>query len=210
MGAHRASFRPMRLQIALDDDLVDEIDRRAGPRRRSALIAELVRRGLENERRWDDIEAALGGLADSGHDWDDDPAAWVRRQRRDDSRPRRLTDGAPAARFDRAHRRAPRPTAARLAALRRTGYGAVGVRDLGRGDLARPAPGRGDRRAPPVERPATGAARSRRRDASRDVAPSLCRQGSHPPSGRLPNLPPRRQASIPMTELNVQHWPVGQ
>ena len=76
----------MRLHIVLDDDLVEEIDRRAGPRRRSALIAELVRRGLENERRWDDIEAALGGLPDTGHEWDDDSAAWVRRQRHADPR----------------------------------------------------------------------------------------------------------------------------
>ena len=76
----------MRLHIALDDDLVDELDRRAGPRRRSAFIAELIQRGLENERRWDDIESALGGLPDTGHEWDGDPAAWVRRQRHDDSR----------------------------------------------------------------------------------------------------------------------------
>lgn len=76
----------MRLHIALDADLVHELDRRAGPRRRSAFIAELVRRGLENERRWDDIEAALGGLPDNGHEWDDDPAAWVRQQRRADPR----------------------------------------------------------------------------------------------------------------------------
>ena len=54
----------MRLHIALDDDLVAEVDRRAGPRRRSAFIAELIQRGLDNERRWDDIEAALGGLPD--------------------------------------------------------------------------------------------------------------------------------------------------
>ena len=46
----------MRLHIALDDALVEEIDRRAGPRRRSAFIAELIRRGLDNERRRDDIE----------------------------------------------------------------------------------------------------------------------------------------------------------
>lgn len=39
------------------------------------------RRGLEDERRWDDVESALGAIADSGHDWDDDPAAWVREQR---------------------------------------------------------------------------------------------------------------------------------
>lgn len=76
----------MRLHIALDDDLVREIDRHAGPRRRSAFIGELIRRGLDNERRWDDIEAALGGLADTGHEWNADPAAWVRRQRQTDPR----------------------------------------------------------------------------------------------------------------------------
>lgn len=76
----------MRLHIALEDDLVADLDRRVGPRRRSAFIAELVRRGLDDERRWDDIEAALGALADSSHDWDADPAAWVREQRRGDAR----------------------------------------------------------------------------------------------------------------------------
>ena len=76
----------MRIHIALDDGLVAELDRRAGARRRSAFVAELIKRGLEDERRWDDIEAALGSLPDSGHDWDDDPAAWVRRQRRGDDR----------------------------------------------------------------------------------------------------------------------------
>jgi metal-responsive CopG/Arc/MetJ family transcriptional regulator len=76
----------MRLHIALDDGLVAELDRRVGPRRRSAFIAELVRRGLEDERRWDDIESALGTVADVGHDWDDDPAGWVRAQRHGDAR----------------------------------------------------------------------------------------------------------------------------
>ncbi|MCE7882532.1 MAG: ribbon-helix-helix protein, CopG family [Actinobacteria bacterium ATB1] len=76
----------MRLHIALDDDLVEELDRRAGKRQRSQLIAELIRRGLEDERRWDDIEAALGSISDSGHDWDEDPASWVHRQRSADSR----------------------------------------------------------------------------------------------------------------------------
>lgn len=76
----------MRLHIALDDQLVAELDRRVGPRRRSAFIGELVRRGLEDERRWDEIESALGQLADTGHDWDADPAAWVRAQRRGDHR----------------------------------------------------------------------------------------------------------------------------
>jgi metal-responsive CopG/Arc/MetJ family transcriptional regulator len=76
----------MRLHIALDESLVAELDRRVGPRRRSAFIAELVKRGLDDERRWDDIEASLGALAATGHDWDDDPAAWVRAQRRGDAR----------------------------------------------------------------------------------------------------------------------------
>ena len=76
----------MRIHIALDKQLVTELDRRAGVRKRSAFVAELIKRGLDDERRWDEIEAALGSLADSGHDWDEDPAAWVRRQRQGDER----------------------------------------------------------------------------------------------------------------------------
>jgi Arc/MetJ family transcription regulator len=76
----------MRLHIQLEDELVAELDRRCGHRRRSAFVAELIRRALDDERRWDDIEAALASLDDSGHDWDDDPAAWVRSQRRADDR----------------------------------------------------------------------------------------------------------------------------
>jgi metal-responsive CopG/Arc/MetJ family transcriptional regulator len=76
----------MRLHIALDDELVADLDRRVGPRRRSAFIAELIRRGLDDERRWDDIESALGALADADHEWDADPAEWVRSQRRGDAR----------------------------------------------------------------------------------------------------------------------------
>ena len=76
----------MRLHIALDDALVANLDRRVGPRRRSAFIAELIRRGLEDEQRWDDIEASLGAIADAGHDWDEDAAAWVRAGRRSDGR----------------------------------------------------------------------------------------------------------------------------
>ena len=76
----------MRLHIALDDELVADLDRRVGPRRRSAFIAELIRRGLDDERRWDDIESALNGIADTGHDWDEDAGRWVRGQRRADAR----------------------------------------------------------------------------------------------------------------------------
>ena len=76
----------MRMHIALDDDLVAELDRRAGSRQRSAFIAELIRRALDDERRWDEIEASLGQLADDGHAWDGDAATWVRGQRSADPR----------------------------------------------------------------------------------------------------------------------------
>jgi predicted transcriptional regulator len=74
----------MRLHISLDDELVEQLDRHIGKRRRSMFIGETVRRALEDERRWDDIEAGLGALSDSGHEWDADPAGWVRSQRRSD------------------------------------------------------------------------------------------------------------------------------
>jgi predicted transcriptional regulator len=74
----------MRLHISLDDDLVEQLDKRIGRRRRSTFISETLRRALDDERRWEDIEAGLGALSDSGHDWDADPAGWVRAQRRSD------------------------------------------------------------------------------------------------------------------------------
>ena len=76
----------MRLHIQLEDSLVAELDRRAGPRRRSAFIVALIRQCLDDERRWDEIEATLGALDDSGHPWDVDPGEWVRQQRRTDER----------------------------------------------------------------------------------------------------------------------------
>jgi len=76
----------VRVHINLEDKLVAQLDRRVGRRKRSAFIAQTVRRALEDQRRWDDILASLGTIADTGHDWDEDPAAWVRRQRRADAR----------------------------------------------------------------------------------------------------------------------------
>jgi metal-responsive CopG/Arc/MetJ family transcriptional regulator len=75
----------MRLHISLDDDLIAELDRRAGRGRRSAFIARTVERALEDERRWEEIEASLGTIADEDHEWDRDPAAWVRAERRADT-----------------------------------------------------------------------------------------------------------------------------
>ena len=74
----------MRVHIMLADDVVHELDRRVGHRRRSAFISHAVERALEDERRWELIESSIGSIADEGHAWDADPAAWVASQRRDD------------------------------------------------------------------------------------------------------------------------------
>ena len=74
----------MRLHISLDDELVAELDRRVGARQRSAFIAASLRQALDDQRRWDDIEAGLGSIPDEGHRWDGDPAAWVAAERRAD------------------------------------------------------------------------------------------------------------------------------
>jgi metal-responsive CopG/Arc/MetJ family transcriptional regulator len=71
----------MRLHISLDEGLIKQLDQRVGRRRRSAFISETVRRALDDERRWDDIEAGLGALAGNEHEWDADPAGWVTAQR---------------------------------------------------------------------------------------------------------------------------------
>jgi metal-responsive CopG/Arc/MetJ family transcriptional regulator len=76
----------MRLHITLDDELVRELDGRVGSRRRSAYIARAVERALDDDHRWELIESALGAISANGHEWDDDPAAWVREQRRTDER----------------------------------------------------------------------------------------------------------------------------
>jgi hypothetical protein len=65
----------MRLHISLADDLVAELDRRVGRRRRSAFIGETIRHALDDERRWEDIDAALEAIPDTGHEWQ---AKWCR------------------------------------------------------------------------------------------------------------------------------------
>lgn len=74
----------MRLHITLADDIVAELDQRVGPRRRSGFVAAAVRAALADERRWSDLRAAVGALEGHGHEWDHDPAAWVREQRGSD------------------------------------------------------------------------------------------------------------------------------
>jgi predicted transcriptional regulator len=76
----------MRLHITLEDDLVHELDRKVGHRRRSSFIAGAVRQALDEQRRWDLIESSFGAIADGGHGWDEDASAWVHQQRRLDER----------------------------------------------------------------------------------------------------------------------------
>jgi hypothetical protein len=76
----------MRVHITLRDELVRELDRRVGARRRSAYIARAVERALDDDHRWELLESALGSIPDGGHEWDEDPAGWVRDQRRADQR----------------------------------------------------------------------------------------------------------------------------
>jgi predicted transcriptional regulator len=77
----------MRVHITLDEDVVKELDELAGPRGRSAFIEAAVRERIERAARWRKIESAIGSIPDHGHDWDEDPAAWVREQRRSGERP---------------------------------------------------------------------------------------------------------------------------
>jgi Arc/MetJ family transcription regulator len=75
----------MRLHISIDDAIVEELDSRVGTRGRSSFIAASLRRALDDERRWEAIADAVGAVGDDGHDWDIDPARWVRGQRRADA-----------------------------------------------------------------------------------------------------------------------------
>ena len=84
----------MRLHVSLDDELVRELDRRVGPRRRSAYIAAAVRAALDDARRRELIEASTETIPDTGHDWDDDPAESVRRPALRGPHSRRLIAGS--------------------------------------------------------------------------------------------------------------------
>ena len=71
----------MRLHVHLDDDIVDQLDERCGPRERSAFIVSAITRALEFEQQWDTLEAAIGSVARRDHAWQTDPAQWVRAER---------------------------------------------------------------------------------------------------------------------------------
>lgn len=70
----------------MEDGLVAKVDEVAGPRGRSAFVRRAIERAIRSEMRWEHLDAAAGSISDDGHEWDSDPADWVRRQRRGDSR----------------------------------------------------------------------------------------------------------------------------
>jgi Arc/MetJ family transcription regulator len=76
----------MRLHIELDNELVAEIDQAAGPRARSRFIRDAISNALRHERQRQLLASTRGGLAGNDHDWDRDPAEWVRAQRTSDHR----------------------------------------------------------------------------------------------------------------------------
>ena len=78
----------MRLHVHVEDELIAQVDAIAGPGRRSAFIRKAVRAAVEHQNRWDLIKQAAGSIPDRGHEWDEDPADWVRRGRRADPRRR--------------------------------------------------------------------------------------------------------------------------
>lgn len=73
------------MHITIRDDLITELDRRVGPRGRSPFITRAIEQALEDAERWDLIESSLGTVG-GGHEWEEDPAGWVRSQRRADAR----------------------------------------------------------------------------------------------------------------------------
>jgi Arc/MetJ-type ribon-helix-helix transcriptional regulator len=76
----------MRVHITLPQELVKDLDRRVGARRRSSFVAQAVARALEDEHRWELIESSLGTIKDRGHGWDVDTARWIRGGRRADAK----------------------------------------------------------------------------------------------------------------------------
>ncbi|MEJ7834495.1 MAG: hypothetical protein WKF79_16395 [Nocardioides sp.] len=76
----------MRMHIELDGDLVARVDELAGPRGRSGFVRAAIEAAVLQELRWRELHQAAGSIEDGGHDWDVDPADWVREQRRSDAR----------------------------------------------------------------------------------------------------------------------------
>jgi hypothetical protein len=76
----------MRVHVVLEESLVRRMDARIGAGRRSAFVASAIEHALDDVERWELLESAFGTIPDSGHEWDADPAEWVRAERRTDER----------------------------------------------------------------------------------------------------------------------------
>ncbi len=76
----------MRLHISIEDEVVRQLDEFVAPRERSSFIEDALKDALLRRKRLLSLEKAIGSISDSGHEWDEDPAAWVRAQR--DAEPR--------------------------------------------------------------------------------------------------------------------------
>jgi len=77
----------VRTNLLLPRELVDEVDRRAGPRGRSRYVAEALGARLQRDRLRDAVHATAGVLSEQAHpEWatSDDVAAWVRQLRAED------------------------------------------------------------------------------------------------------------------------------
>lgn len=74
----------MRMHIEVNDDLVAKVDELAGSRNRSQFVRRAIELAVDREGRWRRLDAAAGSISAKGHEWDQDPAGWVRSQRRGD------------------------------------------------------------------------------------------------------------------------------
>jgi metal-responsive CopG/Arc/MetJ family transcriptional regulator len=75
----------VRTHVLLPKDVVEEIDRSVGERRRSGFLAEAAREKLERQRRVQTLERFAGWLKDvdiPGWETPEAAAEWVHRQRR--------------------------------------------------------------------------------------------------------------------------------
>ena len=81
----------VRTHIALPRELLDELDARVGPRKRSEAIAEIVEEYLRRQRVAEAIREFAGSISVEDHpEWatDEDVANWVHSLRRNEwSRP---------------------------------------------------------------------------------------------------------------------------
>ena len=76
----------MRMHIEVDDELMAKVDQLTGPRGRSTFVRVAIEQAVEQAERWTALDSAAAAIDDVGHDWDADPAGWVRDQRRADRR----------------------------------------------------------------------------------------------------------------------------